>query len=52
MERLLGRGLAICVHPWAAWRVGSTPVRIWLVGAYFAVGYLARFLGLQLAQTT
>jgi len=39
IERLLGRFLAICVHPYAAWRLGSTPVRAWALAAYFATGY-------------
>jgi len=37
----IGRSLAFCVHPVAAWRVLSPPRRALIAGAYFAAGYLA-----------
>jgi hypothetical protein len=40
VERFLGRGLACCRHPSAAWRVLSRPGRAGLLAAYFAAGYL------------
>ena len=39
-ELLLGRSLAFCAHPAAAWRVLSRPGRALVFGAYFAVGYI------------
>ena len=41
MELLIGRGLALCVHPLAAWRVLSTPGRAFVVGAYAGAAYVA-----------
>lgn len=38
---VIGRTLACCVHPAAAWRRLSTPGRLLIVAAYFAVSYLA-----------
>jgi hypothetical protein len=43
IETLIGRSLAACVNPYAAWQLGSTPVRAWLLAAYFAASYLAIF---------
>jgi hypothetical protein len=48
IELMIGRSLAACVHPYAAWHLGSTPVRAWVVTAYFAAGYLAVFCALEL----
>jgi len=39
VEVLLGRSLAICVHPYAAWRSRSAQQRATLVVAYFSVSY-------------
>jgi hypothetical protein len=41
MEVIIGRGLAFCAHPLAAWRVLSTPGRAFVVGAYAAAAYVA-----------
>jgi hypothetical protein len=49
MELLIGRSLAACAHPYAAWHLGSTPVRAWILAAYFAGAYLAIFCALELA---
>ena len=40
-EILLGRGLAFCTHPSAAWRRLPPAGRALLVGAYAAGGYVA-----------
>jgi hypothetical protein len=37
---LLGRLLAVCCHPQAAWRVLPKSGRLALAATYFAVGYL------------
>jgi hypothetical protein len=41
LELLIGRGLAFCAHPLAAWRVLSTPGRACVVAAYAGAGYVA-----------
>jgi len=41
MELLIGRGLALCVHPLAAWRVLATPGRTFVVAAYAGAAYVA-----------
>ncbi len=41
LELLIGRGLAFCVHPMAAWRVLSTPGRAFVISAYAVGGYVA-----------
>jgi hypothetical protein len=38
---VIGRTLACCVHPAAAWRRLSASGRILIVAMYFAVGYFA-----------
>jgi hypothetical protein len=45
-ELLLGRSLACCAHPAAAWRILSRPRRALVVGAYFAAGYVAVLVSL------
>jgi hypothetical protein len=40
-DLLLGRGLAFCVHPMAAWRVLSAPGRTFVVVAYAGAAYVA-----------
>ena len=40
LEMLLGRALAACVHPFAAWRRFSMSWRFWIVVAYLATGYV------------
>jgi hypothetical protein len=37
---VIGRTLACCVHPAAAWRRVSKSGKALIVGAYFVVGYL------------
>jgi hypothetical protein len=39
-EVLLGRSLAACVHPMAAWQSKARSFRVLLVGGYFVVGYI------------
>jgi hypothetical protein len=46
LETLLGRGLAFCCHPCAAWRVLPRSRRLLLVGTYFAAAYLVTLLAL------
>jgi len=38
-EVLIGRSLAMCVHPQAAWRLNSAAARWLLVLAYGITGY-------------
>jgi hypothetical protein len=40
LELLIGRGLACCVHPAAAWRVTSARGRVFVVAAYAGAGYV------------
>jgi hypothetical protein len=40
VEVLIGRSLAFCLHPAAAWRLMSPASRAVLVAIYFAAGYL------------
>ncbi len=40
-EIALGRSLAACVHPLAAWRSTVRSFRVLLVAGYVAVGYFA-----------
>jgi hypothetical protein len=49
IETLVGRSLAMCVHPYAAWRVRSLKGRVFVVVAYAAVGYALTLSVLQLA---
>ena len=44
IEVLVGRSLAMCVHPYAAWRSRSTRCRAFVLFAYF-VGSYALVLG-------
>lgn len=39
-EQLIGRLMALCRHPVAAWRLTSLRERSLLVLAYFSAGYL------------
>jgi hypothetical protein len=48
-EVLVGRSLAMCVHPYAAWRMRSFRGRLFVVVAYAAVGYAIMLSVLQLA---
>jgi hypothetical protein len=38
---LLGRTLAACVHPIAAWQYRSRSFRVHLLAGYFMAGYVA-----------
>ena len=38
-EIFIGRSLAACVHPWAAWRLSSWE-RLRLIGGYLIIGYI------------
>jgi len=42
-EIFIGRSLAICAHPIAAWRTAARSVRFRLVAGYFTAAYLAAF---------
>jgi hypothetical protein len=44
-EVLIGRSMAVCVHPLAAWR---SPFRALLLMGYFAAAYIATFAVLVL----
>lgn len=46
-EMILGRGLAFCCHPFAAWRVLPRSRRLLLAGAYFAASYVTTLLALM-----
>ena len=48
VEILIGRTLACCVHPAAAWRVVSARGRAAIVSAYAAAGYVAVLAALLL----
>ena len=43
VEVLVGRSLAICAHPYAAWRSRSANRRLVLLFAYFMASYLLVF---------
>jgi hypothetical protein len=46
LEVLVGRSLAVSVHPFAAWRSSLRFARLLLLGSYFAAGYGAVLAGL------
>ena len=39
LEVLIGRSLAMCAHPYAAWRLHSTKGRLLVLVAYLAASY-------------
>jgi hypothetical protein len=47
-EIVIGRVLAFCIHPVAAWRVLTPPGRALVIGAYFVVSYVAVLTALAL----
>jgi hypothetical protein len=47
-EVLIGRSLAACVHPMAAWRSKTRSFRVLLLTGYFALGYIAVLAGIAL----
>jgi len=48
LEVLLGRSLAFCAHPLAAWRSPDVSVRMVIVTGYVAAGYVTAFMALAL----
>ena len=46
-EVLIGRSLALCAHPYAAWRTHSTAGRLFILFTYAAASY-AVMLGVLL----
>ena len=42
-EVFIGRSLAICAHPVAAWRTTIRSIRLVLLAGYFAAAYVAVF---------
>jgi len=50
LELLIGRGLALCVHPMAAWRVLSTPGRAFVISAYAVGAYVTVLATLLIAR--
>jgi len=47
-EVLIGRSLAACIHPLAAWRSTARSFRVLAVAGYFAVGYVAVLVSMAL----
>jgi hypothetical protein len=47
-EIIIGRGMACCLHPTAAWRVLSRSGRALVVGAYAGAGFLTTLVALLL----
>lgn len=47
-EVIVGRGLACCLHPTAAWRVLTRSGRALIVSAYAGAGFLLTLAGLLL----
>ena len=48
-EVFIGRSLAMCLHPYAAWRTHSTAARLFILFAYAAASY-AVMLGVLLTS--
>jgi len=46
IEIAIGRAMAFCAHPVAAWRILPPAKRALVAGAYFAAGYVAALVGL------
>ena len=42
-EIWLGRSLALCAHPFTAWRLSSAGTRTLIVMGYVTAGYMAGF---------
>jgi hypothetical protein len=47
---MLGRSVAICLHPVAAWLSRSQQKRLVLVGGYVGAGYVVMLIALLLLQ--
>jgi hypothetical protein len=52
LEILIGRSLAACAHPVAAWRSGSRSARLQFFVGYFVAGYVLVFLSLLLLMSS
>jgi hypothetical protein len=52
IELVIGRWLALCSHPLAAWRVLPASGRLLIVASYFASSYAAALLALLVFSTT
>jgi len=50
VEVFLGRSLALCAHPVAAWRSGSTAIRLHFFASYFVASYVLIFFALLLMR--
>jgi hypothetical protein len=48
VEIVIGRGLAVSVHPVIAWRLLPPSRRVLMVFGYFAVSYVTVFSALQI----
>jgi hypothetical protein len=48
MDILIGRGLAFCLHPQAAWRVLPRGGRVMVIAAYAVAGFVATYATLML----
>ena len=48
-EVLLGRSLAACIHPIAAWQSRARTFRVLVVAGYFAVGYITVLAAIALS---
>ena len=49
-EVFIGRSLAICAHPVAAWRTTIRPIRLVLFAGSFAAAYLTVFALMTLTE--
>jgi hypothetical protein len=49
-EVFVGKLLAMCAHPYAAWRTGTRHARVLLVAAYFTASYAVVLTLLQLGS--
>jgi hypothetical protein len=49
-EVLIGRSMAACVHPMAAWQSKARSYRVLLVASYFVVGYLSGLAAIALIR--
>jgi hypothetical protein len=47
---VIGRTLAACVHPYAAWRGSPVRQRMLIATGYFAAGFLSMLAALALAS--
>ena len=48
LEVFIGRSLAMCAHPFAAWRSSALSVRVLILTGYFTAGYAIAFTVLTL----